>query len=129
MWHPVLYLSQAHSLGLPLDLEAHVMTPNGVICLFLSFTGTGIYALSAPEAAERQAFFDGITQQLAQAPRANLNRQRKAVAPPQVRTGHANAWWRPSSSLPVFLKGSMAQPPSVCVLFAAIRHRSTTDLT
>ena len=50
-------------------------------------TGTGIYALSAPEAAERNIFFDGVTQQLAQPPRANLNRKRKAVAPPQVSTG------------------------------------------
>ena len=47
-------------------------------------TGSGIHELSAPEAAERKAFFEGITQQLAQPPRANLNKKRKATAPPQV---------------------------------------------
>lgn len=50
----------------------------------MCLAGTGTYELSAPEAAERKAFFDGITQQLAQPPRANLNKKRKATAPPQV---------------------------------------------
>jgi len=48
-------------------------------------TGTGIYALSEPTAAERTAFFSGLTHQLAQPPRPNLNRKRKALQPPQVR--------------------------------------------
>ena len=49
------------------------------------FAGTGIYALSEPTAAERSAFFQGITDQLAQPPRQNLTRKRKATEPPQVR--------------------------------------------
>lgn len=53
-----------------------------ILCAHVA--GTGVYALSPPEAAERKAFFEGVTQQLAQPPRANLHRKRKAVPPPQV---------------------------------------------
>ena len=41
---PIELLSRGHSLGLPLGLEAPIMTPNGVIFLFL-FT-LGIHMLT-----------------------------------------------------------------------------------
>ena len=68
-----------------LDLSVPLGTQRLAVHLaLLCVTGTGIYVLSAPDAAERTAFFDGITQQLAQPPAAKVNRKRKATAPPQV---------------------------------------------
>lgn len=72
---PLLLLATADVPLTDLDADALKLFGSG---------GTGIYALSEPTAAERTAFFSGLAHQLAQPPRPNLNRKRKALQPPQL---------------------------------------------
>ncbi|KAL0052590.1 hypothetical protein WJX82_004414 [Trebouxia sp. C0006] len=72
---PLLLLATADVSLADLDADALKLFGSG---------GTGIYALSEATAAERTAFFSGLTHQLAQPPRPNLNRKRKALQPPQL---------------------------------------------
>ncbi|KAL0036308.1 hypothetical protein WJX77_001773 [Trebouxia sp. C0004] len=72
---PLLLLATADVPLTDLDADALKLFGSG---------GTGMCALSEPTAAERTAFFSGLTHQLAQPPRPNLNRKRKALQPPQL---------------------------------------------
>ncbi|KAA6420881.1 MAG: ATPase family AAA domain-containing protein [Trebouxia sp. A1-2] len=72
---PLLLLATADVPLADLDADALKLFGSG---------GTGMYALTEPTAAERTAFFSGLAHQLAQPPRPNLNRKRKALQPPQL---------------------------------------------